>query len=77
MIILAVGTSYNWQKFGLAYAFGYHGVGDMYGNPFYEISAAYSQMPESYAFLSGLAVLLPTAVLGIFMGNITDKSNRV
>ena len=34
-------------------------------------------MPESYAFLSGLAVLLPTAIVGIFMGNITDKSNRV
>ena len=41
------------------------------------MSYAYPEMAANYRFLSGLAVLLPTAILGIFMGNITDNTNRV
>ena len=77
LLILAVGTGYNWQKFGLAYAYGFHGVGEQAGNPIFEIGAAYPDLAENYRFLSGLAVLLPTAILGLFMGKITDNTNRV
>ena len=76
-LLLAIGIGYNWQKFGLAYAYGFRGMGELHNNPIYEMSYAYPEMAANYRFLSGLAVLLPTAILGIFMGNITDNTNRV
>jgi MFS family permease len=41
------------------------------------MSYAYPELAANYRFLSGLAVLLPTAIIGIFMGRITDNTNRV
>ena len=75
--MVLIGIGYNWQQIGIAYAFGFRGLGDMHNNPVFEISNAYPAIVENYGWLSGLAIYAPTAIIGIFMGQITDNTNRV
>ena len=66
-----------WQKFGLTYAYGFHGIGEKANDPFYELSAKYPEMVTDYQFLSGAAILGPVVFLGLFIGKLSDKVNRV
>lgn len=75
--MFAIGVGYYWQIFVLAYAYGFRGLGELHNNPMFELRYAYPDLAANYRFLSGLAVLLPSAVVGIFMGAITDTTNRV
>jgi MFS family permease len=78
LIITLIGTGYSWQKYSLAYAFGYQALDPaQHLDPKYEITAAYSELNAYYPILSGLAVLLPQMAFGIPMGTVADKVNRV
>lgn len=49
IIILLVGVSYNWQKYSLAYTYGYQPSDPaMRGNPTFEIAADYTDLPANY-----------------------------
>ena len=37
-----------WQKFGMAYAYGFHGIGMEANNSFYELSSAYPETIANY-----------------------------
>jgi hypothetical protein len=69
--IMCIGTGYNWQKYALAYAYGFRSPGQ-FGNPKFEITAEYPDLVTYYPILAGTAVLLPEIFFGIFMGTITD-----
>mmetsp|Transcript_7828 Transcript_7828/g.13124 ORF Transcript_7828/g.13124 Transcript_7828/m.13124 type:complete len:266 (+) Transcript_7828:444-1241(+) len=77
-IIALTGISYNSQKYSLPYAFGYHSDDPLQmNNPFFQISVEYPELATYYPLLSGFAVLLPQAFVGIYTGVLTDKVNRV
>lgn len=65
-----------WQKFGMAYAYGFHGIGMEANNSFYELSTAYPETIANYQFLSGAAVLAPALLLGLFVGKLSDSVSR-
>jgi MFS family permease len=66
----------QWQRYTLAYAYGYTGTGDQKGDPKFEIVTTYPDLKDYYGVLSGLAFTGSFAVAGIFAGVISDKVNR-
>lgn len=66
-----------WQKFGMAYAYGFKGIGEQANNPFFELSSSYPELVSDFQYLSGLAVLAPSVLLGLFIGKLSDSVNRV
>ena len=49
-IIACTGIAYLWQLRGFSYAYGFHGAGEMAGNPYYELRAAFLKSCHNTAF---------------------------
>ena len=75
-IIACTGIAYLWQLRGFSYAYGFHGAGEMAGNPYYELSAAFPEITSQYSFLSATAIEVPQILLGLYIGKLSDKLNR-
>mmetsp|Transcript_8363 Transcript_8363/g.13979 ORF Transcript_8363/g.13979 Transcript_8363/m.13979 type:complete len:210 (+) Transcript_8363:758-1387(+) len=66
----------QWQRSVFSYAYGYTGTGIQAGNAIFEISAAYSQLPQYFGLLTGLAYTVPFACFGLLVGKMTDNTSR-
>ena len=74
MTLISIAT--QWQQKSIGYFYGFSGVGDMKGNPKFEISSAYPQMDTYYGLLVGLCYSVPYALSGLYAGSLTKSGNR-
>jgi len=74
IILIAIGN--QWQRYTLAYTYGFKGDGARAENPYYEIKTAYPDLVTYYGILSGLAFAASYSVCGIFAGIVSDRVNR-
>jgi len=51
-------------------------VGDQLGNPIYEITASYPELPQYYGVLVGMAYTVPYSICGLLSGSLTKEGNR-
>lgn len=75
-IITLVSIATQWQQKSIGYFYGFSGVGEMKGNPKFEISSAYPQMDTYYGLLVGLCYSVPYALSGLYAGSLTKSGNR-
>ena len=76
LVIVLISIGNQWQRYTLAYAYGYKGSGVEAGDPKFEITSAYPDLASWYGLLSGLAFTASYATFGIFGGVLSDKVNR-
>lgn len=65
-----------WHRKGLAYTYGYTGIGELAGSAKFELASAYPELKNWYGLLSGLLYTIPYAGMSLFGGQLTDKVNR-
>lgn len=72
---MLIATGYSWQKYLLAYAYGFQAIDPaMHLNPDFEVRAAFPELQAAYPVLVGLALFLPQAVCESFVtGRLADK----
>lgn len=78
MLIMLISVGNQWQRYTLAYTYGYNGDDGSIqkGNPKYEIKTEYPDIVSYYGLLSGIAFAASYSICGIFAGVLSDKVNR-
>ena len=56
--------------------YGFKGTGDMFQNPFFEISTAYPGMESIYSFVAGLFYLIPFSFAGMSLNLLKPGFNK-